>query len=278
MSIASFIASAKGKKFTAAAYGVGASIVIIGALFKIQHWPFAGVLLSVGMITEAILFALSALEKPHREFDWDIVFPALKGHDGTFDPEDLVALGIPEKLEASGVAAFGGLPEEDVAKLTEGIKKLSDTASQLANLSAVADVTGSFVKNVSAASVSAEVYAKNQSTINSSTEAMVVSYKSIADSLNGVPQATAGVVSKIEDMTKNLSSINAVYEIQLKAVTSQNETVKLLSAEWDKIKLSVNSTVNESEAYKAQAAKLTQQITNLNSIYGNMLNAMNIKA
>jgi gliding motility-associated protein GldL len=278
MGLKHFIASAKGKKFTAAAYGIGASVVIIGALFKIQHWPGAGLMLTLGMGCEAILFALSSLENPHREFDWDIVFPALKGHDGTIDPEDLATLGLPEVPETAGmgIAGFGGLADEDVAKLSEGIKKLSETAAQLSNLSAVADVTGSFVKNVSAASSSAEVFVHNQSAINASTEAMVASYKGISEGLSGAAQGSAGIAGKLDEMTKNLSSINSVYEIQLKAVTAQSTSVQSLSAEWDKIKAAVNGTVVESEAYKAQAAKLTQQITNLNNIYGNMLNAMSI--
>ena len=60
-------------------YGFGASIVLAGALFKLQHWPMAGTMLTVGMTTEAIIFFFSAFEPPHEEVDWSIVYPELAG-------------------------------------------------------------------------------------------------------------------------------------------------------------------------------------------------------
>ena len=63
------------QKFITMMYGLGASIVIIGALFKIQHYPGASLMLMIGMGTEAIIFFFSAFEKPHVEPDWSLVFP-----------------------------------------------------------------------------------------------------------------------------------------------------------------------------------------------------------
>ena len=60
-------------------YGIGASIVIIGALFKIQHWPLATIMLSVGLITESLIFFISAFEPLHEEIDWSLVYPELAG-------------------------------------------------------------------------------------------------------------------------------------------------------------------------------------------------------
>src|SRR6478672_8595058 len=74
------------KQFMAKLYGWGASIVIVGALFKIQHWQFAGTFLTVGLLTEAVIFFFSAFEPPHEEVDWSLVYPELAGmHDD--DPE-----------------------------------------------------------------------------------------------------------------------------------------------------------------------------------------------
>lgn len=72
----------KWKSFMGKLYGFGAAIVIIGALFKIQHWPFAGVMLTVGLGTEAIIFFFSAFEKPHEDPDWSLVYPELAGIPG----------------------------------------------------------------------------------------------------------------------------------------------------------------------------------------------------
>src|SRR5210317_1400058 len=71
------------KKLFNMAYGLGASVVIIGALFKILHWEFGpltgGLLLAVGLITEALIFAISAFEPVEDEFDWSLVYPELAG-------------------------------------------------------------------------------------------------------------------------------------------------------------------------------------------------------
>ena len=69
----------KWKNFMAKLYGWGASIVIVGALFKIQHWPGAGIMLTIGLTTEAFIFFFSAFEKPHEEPDWSLVYPELAG-------------------------------------------------------------------------------------------------------------------------------------------------------------------------------------------------------
>ncbi|MEC8610629.1 MAG: gliding motility protein GldL [Bacteroidota bacterium] len=58
-------------------YGFGAAIVILGALFKLQHWTGAGAMLTIGLTTEAIIFFFSAFEKPHEEPDWSLVYPEL---------------------------------------------------------------------------------------------------------------------------------------------------------------------------------------------------------
>ena len=79
MSLAELVQSSGWKNFMAKIYGLGASIVIIGALFKIQHWPMAGLMLSVGLITESIIFFFSAFEPLHEEIDWSLVYPELAG-------------------------------------------------------------------------------------------------------------------------------------------------------------------------------------------------------
>ena len=63
-------------------YGWGAAVVILGALFKIQHWPGAGIMLTIGLLTEAFIFFFSAFEKPHEEPDWSLVYPELAGMHG----------------------------------------------------------------------------------------------------------------------------------------------------------------------------------------------------
>ena len=79
MSLAELVQSSGWKNFIAKLYGLGASVVIIGALFKIQHWPLAGMMLTVGLLTEAVIFFFSAFEPLHEEIDWSLVYPELAG-------------------------------------------------------------------------------------------------------------------------------------------------------------------------------------------------------
>src|SRR3954466_5495966 len=72
----------KWKSFMAKLYGFGAAVVIIGAMFKIMHWPGAGPMLVVGLSVEAIIFFFSAFEPPHEEIDWSLVYPELAGMHG----------------------------------------------------------------------------------------------------------------------------------------------------------------------------------------------------
>src|SRR5665811_1543407 len=84
MSFSSFVSSKGYKNFMSKLYGIGAAVVIMGALFKITHMTGANEMLFVGLTTEAIIFFFSAFENPHVEPDWSLVYPELAGmyHDG----------------------------------------------------------------------------------------------------------------------------------------------------------------------------------------------------
>src|SRR5512133_3692226 len=79
MSLAEIVQSSGWKNFIAKLYGLGASVVIVGALFKIQHWPLAGTMLTIGLLTEAVIVFFSAFEPLHEEVDWTLVYPELAG-------------------------------------------------------------------------------------------------------------------------------------------------------------------------------------------------------
>jgi hypothetical protein len=79
MNLAEIVQSSGWKNFISKLYGLGASVVIVGALFKIQHWPAAGTMLTIGLLTEAVIFFFSAFEPLHEEIDWSLVYPELAG-------------------------------------------------------------------------------------------------------------------------------------------------------------------------------------------------------
>ncbi len=272
MNLGDWMATPKGAKIVGYVFGFGASIVIIGALFKIQHWPFASVLLTAGMGTEAVLFAVTAFGKPHRDYHWEKAFPALR------DPEldDIEEDGIIESSSIGNLSSVPSLSDEDVKNLSLGIAKLSTTASQISDLSTLSNATSALVTNISAASDSVASFTKTQVQINASSESLINSYKGISAELGSAKQSTDNFISTMNDVNKNLSAINSIYEIQLKSVSEQSDSIKTVNAELGKINSSISSSLKDVEAFKDQASKMSQQITSLNTVYGNMLNALSI--
>ena len=95
-------------------YGLGAAIVIVGALFKIQHWPYGSEILTVGMIVEALVFTYSAFERQTNELDWSLVYPELAGGSAK-----VKAKKLEEATDAEGLLSkkLDGLLKD--AKMTE---------------------------------------------------------------------------------------------------------------------------------------------------------------
>ena len=273
MSKENYLSSPKGKKMTGLAYGLGASLVIIGALFKIMHFPFAGVMLSVGMGVEALLFALSAFEDPHTEFDWSVVYPELAGGEGTERAPKTQQQTA--SLNLSGVNALG---QEEVEKLKEGIRKLGDTASQIADISSASTASSAYVKNMNTASDAISAFASTQVGLKNSSDSLFQSYRTVAESMTAAASDAKGYMQEMQGITRNLSSINASYELQLKNIDSQSNLLESMTGDLTKIKTNMGDAASETESFKVQATKLTQQVSSLNNVYGNMLNAFSARA
>ena len=270
----SFLSSPKGKKMVGYAYGFGAAIVIVGALFKILHLPGASVVLTIGMGTEAILFALSAFEDPHKEYHWDLVFPQLEGGEG--GPIMGAAPAAPAAKSGNSIddiAQAGKLSESDVQKLNDGIRKLSETASQISDVTAAVAASSNYARNMNAASDAIGAFAATQATLKTSSDSLFASYKTVAESMANVASDAKGYMTEMQGITKNLSSINASYEMQVKAISEQAGIVNDVNDNLKKIQTAMDAASAETIAFKDQATKLTQQVSSLNNVYGNMLNA-----
>lgn len=295
MSIGDWMDTPTGGKVVNYAFGFGAAVVILGALFKIQHWPGGTVILTAGMGTEAVLFVITAFSKPHKTYHWETVFPQLEEEHEDESVDGIVVDaakasssfggGLPSGGGFSGGGSFSGggisvsgipsLSEEDVEKLSAGITKLSETASQIADLSSLKGAAEKLAENMTDASDSVASFASTQNSINQSSEALVDSYKNIASDLGVVSQSTQGFTTAMSNINKSLSSINTVYELQLKTIDDQTQTIQSVSESWDKVKGSMVGTLNEVEVFQTETSKLSQQVAELDKVYGNMLNALN---
>ncbi|MBO5960713.1 MAG: gliding motility protein GldL [Paludibacteraceae bacterium] len=271
--------SPKTKRVVGAVYSLGASVVIIGAMFKILHLPGAGITLGLGMVTEAILFAIGIFDKPHVEYQWQNIFPALLEKEAK--PLQLNAV-------AGGKSSNDTFGSEDVKKMADGLKNLSETANQLASLSGVVASTDELSANLKAASDAAAGYVASQANLNVATKGLENSYQSISADMETVVKSTKNYGEKMESVNAHLASINSVYELQLRNIQAQSEAIGEQSEKFGMVANHMNNICNEmgkmqnaatvaaeeADKYKAAATKLSQQVAELNKVYGNMLNAL----
>jgi len=348
MGIKQIVESKGYKNFMSKLYGWGASLVILGALFKIMHYPGAGLMLLIGMGTEALIFFASAFEPLHVEPDWSLVYPELWGiyHPEEAEKEGWDATGAPKAANGKTVTqALDNMLEdakigpELIASLGLGMKNLSENANKLSGVADAAAATDGFVTNLGAAANSVsglkDVYEKTATSLNKTvgvndefTESVKMaavnandtadSFKAVAAAINNDVNATEEYVisikgatnaahalaqkytqsaesltksaeaidfsavdgksygDQIQRITKNLSALNAVYELQLQGAQSQVEKATAMEDSLGMFVENVNHTMTALNAYKDQATVLSKNLAALNTVYGNMLTAMNV--
>ncbi|MEN9421932.1 MAG: gliding motility protein GldL [Crocinitomicaceae bacterium] len=266
-----FFASRKYKLITKYVTGYGASVVILGALFKIMHWPGADQMLIVGLITEAAIFAFIAMEPLHEEVDWTRVFPEL-GVDENNDENRLLPLLKKGGMGGGGGAADqlakeldkAGIDSALLAKLKDGMSNLADNAKSLGAISTAAGATDSYVKSLETASEG----------LSKLTEQYAASASAIAG-IAGDGQGNFG--AEMQKLGQNLGALNNVYELQLKSSQDYLESMTQMSGLQENIKnimADLAASAKDTASYRENMAMLSQNLTDLNNVYGNMLRAM----
>ena len=142
-----FVRSQRYKKIMSRMYGWGASVVILGALFKINHYPGADTMLVVGLGVEAMIFFFSAFEKPHTDPDWSMVYPELKAFyhgDGIGKKSDLVK---PMK-ELDNLLKNANIDQKLIDRLGLGLEKLSDSTDKMSDVSDAALASNDYAENI----------------------------------------------------------------------------------------------------------------------------------
>jgi len=282
--------SYQGKTVVNIVYSAGASVVIVGALFKILHWPGASQVLMIGMFTEAFLFLIGTLEHPHPEFHWENVFPQLLEY-GT-KPElleekskqprpTLLGAGVAGAPAATAMGAAApeaakspSLKEEDFKALKEGIADLAKTATQFAELGKVAQTGVKLNDKLIAAEAATTEYAAKLAAVGLATDNLTQAtgglsgaYAQIGADMKSVAEETKAYKAGVEEVGKSIASLNTVYEMQLQAVNAQMEAQKNAAA-------AAKEAAEAQVAFATGAKQLQKQVADLNGIYGNMLNAL----
>lgn len=204
------------KKITNMVYGLGAAIVIIGALFKIQHISFGpltgGLMLTIGLVVEALVFVYSAFEPVEDEFDWTKVYPELGQEDysseGKLGADGMLSQKLDNLLQEAKIDS--ALMES----LGTSMKNFQSAAEGLSSASESVSSTNKYNEQVSLAAVQME-------SLNSLYKVQVENSTKQAELNTAVVENTERLKEQMESLAKNLSSLNGVYGGMLSAMSSK---------------------------------------------------------
>ena len=266
--------SKKWKGVMAFVYGWGGALVIIGAMFEIQHWPGASPVLIGGLSVEAVIFILSAFEPLHEDPDWTLVYPelAVPDADHAFDEESHDALeegastpdgSITEQLD--NMLEEAKIEPELIASLGEGLRGLKDQTQKLGDMTDASVATNEYTESLKSAS-------QNVTTLSNT---YVQASESLA-SVSSSSEAAEGMGEQFTKLTSNLTSLNAVYEKQLHASEANSVSTDNFYSGISELVSNLNESVESTKAYKENIAELSKNLSSLNTVYGNMLNAMSV--
>ncbi len=272
-----FLMSKKYKTFMGYLYGWGASVVMIGAYFKLTHIPGADFMLALGLGIEALIFFMSAFEPQHVDYAWDNVFVELEEDwDGqtrtqfattgsgaaskpaVTDAEEAMLSKMFEKMNVS---------EDTFKKLGRGIDKLAENAGQMADISNAMAATTNYANAMDRATKS----------IADFSNAYVQTNQKLSDSL-GKLDFSALDANTIKKVANSMTSLNSIYELQLQGAEQTSAASKKLTETMNKYMDNLNASSQNAGQLNQQLTQLSQRLTALNNVYGGMLSAMNIKA
>lgn len=246
-------------------YGIGAAVVIVGALFKIEHWAGADLMLIVGLSTEAVIFLLSAFQPQHKDPDWSLVYPELsEGYDpstGNASFEQSNSKGLTRKLD--DMLKDANVTPEAISSLGAGLNRLSTTTQQLSSLGEATNVT--------------EEYTAKVRTAAQSLERINDAYSNTVDAITAMSSATSDAREyhlQVQNVTKNLGALNAVYEMELQDANTHLKSMNKFYGTLSQAMENLTEAGKETEQFKQEVTSLTTNLTSLNRVYGNMLNAM----
>lgn len=198
------------KNFMAKLYGIGAAVVITGAMFKIMHWEGANIMLVLGLSTEAVIFMFSAFEKPAADYDWTLVYPELASADGER------ALSVTEQLD--NALEQGGVDAALIERLGEGMRSLSETAGSLNGAVDAAGATAAYSEQLSTAATHMESLNALYSVQLENTTAQVERQNDVMEKLSEASGNATDLASELASLKGNLESLNNVYGGMLTAM------------------------------------------------------------
>lgn len=273
-SISLFFETKQGKYIKNLIIGVGAGVVLLGALFKLQHWPGAGTMLTIGMCTEAFIFCLLGILPPHKDYYWERYYPNLDENPHV----EAYRKGVQFKASSAIVGAGAGsnatasldkmLDEANInapnlKRLNENFQRFGQTVEQMKDITDVTAATGIYSQSAREA---ADALGQMKNTFVGATNTL--------QSFNNAAESTAQFHQQVQVLSKNLGSLNQIYEVELQDANNHLKAMNKFYSNLVNASDAMASSASDAVAAKEQIATLSKNLAQLNNIYGNMLSAM----
>ncbi len=266
-SLALFFESKTGKYIKNFIIGLAAAVVMIGALFKLEHLPYAREMLFIGLGTEAFIFLLLGILPPPNDYYWEKIYPGL---DVNPEIDAYKKGGRKAQLSGNGNAASldqmlekANLDQTTINRLGESFRQLGTSVDQMRDLSSVTLATNNFAETTQQAT--------------QAMSGMTNTFQSASSSMEAFNQSTQNVgefSQQMNSMTQNMGNLNRVYETELNDANSHLKTMNQFYSSLANASESMSGAADDAQKVQQQIALLTDNLTNLNQIYGNMLSAM----
>ena len=246
----------------------GATVVIIGAMFKILHLPGGALIIGIGLGVEAFLFFIMGFVPPHKEPEWHKVYPELsEDYDGELPQVSSRQLQVAAPSSTAALdrmMADAKIGPELIESLGAGLRTFGDKVSAISNVADASTATTEFSNKVKSAS-------HGMDELNRAFEKA---------SANLVEMGNTNVDTKayheqVNSLARNLSALNAVYELELQDSTAHLKSMNKFYQNLSLTMQNFNESMEDSKQFKDEVGKLAKNLSSLNSIYGNMLSAMN---
>ncbi len=258
--IESFLQTDGGQRLLQYGYSFGAAIVILGAMVKVLHlWGVWGnIIFGAGMAVEVVVFILYGLDRPPKGYKWENVFPVLESEN----PDDRPKF-------ASGESASMSPQTPNYVQPQSYVQSQSTPQS-----GAISNHGDGSVEQLSAVTNNVAKFTHAVDTLTNISESLQESYKHIIDNSQNISHNSLGYVQQMEALNRNISGLNTIYEIQLRGISGQIDTLEQINKGLANIKDMYGNSVPNSSTFREETEKMTRQIQELNEIYGRLIQAM----
>lgn len=279
--IGAWISSESGQRFFNFAYSIGAAVVIWGALFKILHLPGGNLLLCLGMGTEVLMFTLTAFDRPPKEYKWEHVFPVLDTNKEEDRPDFTQGGGVVINggVVSGGTVAAGnaGIGGQGAAGVRQPLVAPDLTGAEPGQIMGeITNVSQLYVNQITEMTEELRHLQETTRALNTVSDVLLDSYRAITENSENITRSSNGYVEQMQDLNRNISGLNTIYEIQLKSVSSQLDAIDRVNRGIKDISDMYTRSSQTSAKYCEETEKMALYMQQLNSVYAKMIQAMSI--